>query len=72
MTAPGGSMTVSRRTARTTATQSVTVRVLGLTREDLQLLQACIRFQARQQHDRDIRGRLLRLSNKLAALKGTA
>ena len=65
-------MTLSRRTVRTTATQSVTVRVLGLTREDLQLLHACIRFQARQQHDRDIRGRLLRLSKKLAALRATA
>ena len=72
MTAPGGSMTLSRHTLRTTATQSATVGVLGLTREDLQLLHACIRFQARQQHDRDIRGRLLRLSNKLAALRGTA
>ena len=72
MTAPGGSMSLSRHTLRTTATQSATVRVLGLTREDLQLLQACIRFQARQQHDGHMRGRLARLSNKLAALRAIA
>jgi hypothetical protein len=47
-------------------------RVLKLSRRDVQLLQACLRFQARQQHDREIRGRLLRLSNELALIAAAA
>jgi hypothetical protein len=46
--------------------------VLELSRQDVQLLQACLRFQARHQPDREMRGRLLRLSNELALLGATA
>ena len=47
-------------------------RAVGLSRTDLQLLQACLGDQARQQVEPALRGRLLRLRQKLAVLEAIA
>ena len=47
-------------------------RAMGLSRTDLQLLQACLGDQARQQVEPALRGRLLRLRQKLAVLEAIA
>jgi hypothetical protein len=59
-------------TTRSTSRRRARIRVLGLSRNDLKLLQACLGFQARQQCEPSMRGRLLRLRQKLAVLEAVA
>ena len=57
---------------RSPGRRSARIRIVGLSRNDLKLLQACLGFQARQQCEPTMRGRLLRLRQKLAVLEAIA
>jgi len=69
-------LTVNRRplglSRQATARALASARAMGLSRTDLQLLQACLGDQARQQVEPALRGRLLRLRQKLAVLEAIA